>query len=323
MRMTESPVVRITPFIFLKDASRVILCCPVWLLLNVGLLSAYNAANSSLAPQVIKSITDSIVKHSGPLSSLQIPHLGTYILIAVALGVLDPLSDLVRSIYESNVVFRLQRLMLRRRYGGRDAPEAHQEFVARMVYDCLEAKRGLSPFFYEFWRYMPRLIATIGWQLTIAPAWLPALLITTAPALVGVILFTPALQRIKKHQLELNAGVAVQAGPDQWVSDDNLHMEQRGLLRQFVNEKLASGGMELVISLSSWPMLLALVLIGPHVDLHLLPEEVKAGEFAAFVYNMRSIIPPVRELGMIYTKLRGRWPAIVRVMYPHLHPPTT
>lgn len=282
---------------------------PLWFSAHIATLLALSALEPGTA-WVAQDAVAALESVQGTLAGIALPNADLYLAIALGLALLRLAEHLANKVYESTVVFALQRVLLRRR------PEIRPgEDVTRMVYDCLEAKKSLSPLYTNLWRDLFKLAAVALWQLSLAPAWLPALLLSLLPPVLGILWLAPHVQKAKRRVLEDNCRVTAHASEGVGAG---LLRSQRRLLGRFVTLEAWTGGMEALIRLSAWPMLLALVLVCRALDLPLIPERLAAGDLAAVLVGLSLIQKPVVELGKSYVTMRGNWPALMRALYPHL-----
>jgi hypothetical protein len=282
---------------------------PPWFVAHIVTVAALSALEPGTA-WVAKDAVGALEKAQGTLEGIALPNAGLYLAIALGLSLLRLVEHMSNKVYESTVVFALQRVMLRRRPTVRPG-----EDVTRMVYDCIEAKKSLSPLYTNLWRDLCKLVAVALWQLTIAPAWLPALLLSLLLPVLGILWLAPHVQKAKRRVLEDNCRVTAHA--PEGCTASLVHSQHR-LLGRFVALEAWTGGMEALIRLSAWPMLLALVLICHALELPLIPERLAMGDLAAVLVGLALIQKPVVELGKSYVTLRGNWPALMRALYPHL-----
>ena len=282
---------------------------PLWFAAHIATVTALSMLEPATA-WVAKDAVGALEKAQGTLMGIVLPNAGLYLAIALGLALLRMGEHMSNKVYESTIVFALQRVMLRRR------PEVRPgEDVTRMVYDCIEAKKSLSPLYTNLWRDLCKLAAVALWQLSLAPAWLPALLLSLLPPVLGILWLAPHIQKAKRRVLEDNCRVTAHA-PDGVTP--GLLGSQRRLLGRFVALEAWTGGMEALIRLSAWPMLLALVWACHALDLPLIPRQLVLGDLAAVLVGLALIQKPVVELGKSYVTLRGNWPALMRSLYPHL-----
>ena len=291
------------------DVWGVLAASPFWLAAHVATLAALGALEPGAA-WVAKDAVGALEKAQGTLADLALPNASLYLAIALGLALLRLAEHLSNKVYEATVVFALQRVLLRRRPEVRPGEDA-----TRMVYDCIEAKKALSPLYTNLWRDLCKLAAVALWQLSLAPAWLPALGLSLLPPVVGILGLAPHVQKAKRRVLEDNCRVTAHA--PEGVTDGLLR-SQRRLLERFVRLEAWTGGMEALIRLSAWPFLLALVLVCRALDLPLMPARLAMGDLAAVLVGLALLQKPVVELGKSYVTLRGNWPALMRSLYPHL-----
>ncbi|MBP7828404.1 MAG: ABC transporter ATP-binding protein [Kiritimatiellae bacterium] len=303
------PPARITSRVLLRDAWRVLWTYPAWFTAQLAATILFSVAEPSLS-WVARDAVGTLEKAGGALARLALPHTGLYLGIALGLALLRMVERVTRKVYESTVVFALQRHLLRRR------PVLNPtEDVTRMVYDCVEAKKALSPLYANIWRDLFRLAAVAGWQLMLAPAWLGALLASAAPGVLGPLFLTPLLQRAKRRVLEANCEVTAHVAEG---ASEGLKHRQRKLLRRFVVLETLTGAMEALLGLAEWVMLLILIVGARAWPLPLVPDRIALGDLAAVLVGLKLLNKPLRELGKSYATLRGNWPALMRTLYPHL-----
>lgn len=291
---------------FAIDAWRVLWTNPSFLVLSVGSLVAFNIVEPSLS-LVIKRTTDAVQKPGGTVADAVLAQAPLYLKLVLALCALKLTTGFAKGVLDSSLVLALQREYLSRRPRG-DTPDD----VSRMMFDCREAKTVLDPFHFDLWRNVPRLISVLVWQYTLAPVWLPLLLVATAPYLLAVVIFAPLQQRARGRMLLANSQVARAARG----SAAELRLRQRHLLRRWAWLHLWIGLMNAVMEWALWPSLMLVFLCSRYVDVRVVPRSIDMGELAVFAFNMSLIGLPIRELGMMYTKIRGHWPAMLRVLYP-------
>jgi len=291
------------------DVWGVLAASPFWLAAHVATLVALSVLEPGTA-WVAKDAVGALEKAQGTLADLALPNAGLYLSIAAGLAALRLAEHLSGKVYEATVVFALQRVMLRRRPDVRPGEDA-----TRMAYDCIEAKKSLSPLYTNLWRDLCRLAAVALWQLSIAPAWLPALALSLLPPVLGILGLAPHVQKAKRRVLEDNCRVTAHATEG---ATDGLLRSQRRLLSRFVRLEAWTGGMEALIRLSAWPFLLALVLACRALDLPLIPARLSMGDLAAVLVGLALLQKPAMEVGKSYVTLRGNWPALMRALYPHL-----
>lgn len=291
---------------FAIDAWHVMWSNPAFLILSIGTQTAFNILEPSMS-LVIKRATDAIQKSQHHVVDAALAQAPLYLSLVLLLCILKLSSGFAKGVYDSSLVLALQRMYLQRRH-RHDPPDD----VSRMMFDCREAKTVLDPFHFDLWRNTPRLVSVILWQYTLAPAWLPLLLIVTAPYFLAIVAFAPLQQRARARMLVANSKVAQASNG----SSDEFRQHQRHLLHRWAWLHFWNGSMNAVMEWAAWPMLVVVLLCSRFISTKIVPPTAELGELAVFAFNMSLIGLPVRELGMIYTKMRGNWPAFVRVMYP-------
>ena len=201
------------------DVWGVLAASPFWLAAHVATLAALGALEPGAA-WVAKDAVGALEKAQGTLADLALPNASLYLAIALGLALLRLAEHFSNKVYEATVVFALQRVLLRRRPEVRPGEDA-----TRMVYDCIEAKKALSPLYTNLWRDLCKLAAVALWQLSLAPAWLPALGLSLLPPVVGILGLAPHVQKAKRRVLEDNCRVTAHA--PEGVTDGLLRSQRR------------------------------------------------------------------------------------------------
>lgn len=291
---------------FLLDAWHVLSSRPWLLFFSVGSQIAFNSLEPSMA-LIIKRVTGAFEKGPENLTEAILHQTPLFLTLVAVLSLLRLLCNWSKGVFDSAIVLALQRKYLERRLHINP-----QEDVSRMMFDCLEAKRALDPFHFDLWRNGPRLVSVLTWQYSLAPVWLPLLLVVTAPHLLSILLFTPLQQHARKVMLRANSRVARCSQ----TSLPRLQKRQQRLLGRWAWLHFWTGCMNAFMEWAGWPTLVLILLGSQYFNLGLVPTPIRLSDLAVFTFNMSLIGLPIRELGMIYTKIRGHWPAVIRVLYP-------
>jgi hypothetical protein len=308
VRVTDSEDVGPTRWAtLLGDVVRMLATHPYWLALTILSIGLHQALAPGLA-WMGKSLVDRL--NAGSLSSGEtlmeaLPVFGGVI---VGLAVLKFGEKVLGKVYETRLVICLQRAYLERRERERDA-----EDISRILWDCKQAKKGLEVLYKDSWKMIVGTVSVIVWQMTLAPKWLPALLISVAPSLLAVFAFGPFIQKASLDILHFMGKVAVSTSSKQ---QEELYAHQESLFWGFVRFEVYRGGAEVVMELLMWIGVLLLLLTVYVFDLGILPREIQAGDLALYAVNLNLLSKPIGEIGKTYNKCREAYPALVRVLRP-------
>ncbi len=123
-----------------------------------------------------KTVIDDLKKGKGDLDASLLHYGMVFGGLLLGLGILKFGDKLIDKIYELKLVICLQRLYLQRRPEDRGV-----EDISRVIFDCEKSKVGLDIIHKDAGRIIFQTIAVIVWQFSLAPQWLPALLIAVVP----------------------------------------------------------------------------------------------------------------------------------------------
>lgn len=255
-----------------------------------------------------RDAVNALERVAGVVAQITLPNARIYMCIGAAALVLRWAEHTARKVYEATVVFAIQRQQV-----SRHAVLGLTDRVTRMVYDCLEAKKALSPFFTNLWRGVFQFISVVCWQLVLVPKWVPAVLVCVLPGLVIPWALAPRIQQAKRRVLERNSAVTECAENDAGVA---LKGRQQALLFGFLRLELLTGAMEAVLNCSDWFVLLLIVMAARRFGIPLVPATIQMGDMAASLVALRLLNKPLREIAKSYATFRGNWPALERTLYP-------
>jgi hypothetical protein len=184
------------------DMMRVLLTYPQWLAAAIISTIVVAALEPSIA-WMGKKVVDDLKKGNVDLNS----SLANYILVfgglLLGLGLIKFCDKFIDKIYEVRLIICLQRTYLQRREKERDA-----EDISHILYHCNRAKAGLDIIHKDSWKIVSQTISVIVWQLTLAPKWLPALLIAVIPPIFIGFIFGRFIQRSSLKMLTAQENIA-------------------------------------------------------------------------------------------------------------------
>jgi ABC-type multidrug transport system fused ATPase/permease subunit len=292
----------------LKDMLQLLLAYPGWLVAAIASTILVSAAEPSLA-WFGKTVIDDFKKGRVDLQESLLRYVLSLGGLLLGLGILKFSDKLIDKVYEVRLILKLQQTYLDRRTSQDEAID-----ISRILYDCNRAKPGLDILHRDSWKIISQTISVVVWQLTLAPAWLPALLIAVVPPTLVGFLFGPYVQRISHNLLRTQGNLAACTQPER-RAEFTAHQESffRHTLRMEILKALSGNLMDLL----TWIGLLILILLsGVLPALGLIPKQVEAGDLALFYVNLGLLSKPLNEIVKVYNKAQESYPALVRVLQP-------
>lgn len=297
-------------WLLLKDMFKVLLNYPAWFAASIFSTVVVVALEPSLA-WVGKTFVDDLKKSSTEIE----PLLSNYILLfgglLLGLGIIKFGDKMIDKVYELKLVIRLQRLYLERRGNERGA-----EDISRVIIDSEKAKSGLDIVHKDAGKIVFQTISVIIWQFTLAPEWLPALLIAVLPPMLVGFIFGRYIQRASLGRLLAQQNISTSISEAKQLE---LHTSQNMFMRQTIRLEVFKSSTEILISLVTWFGLFMLVLLNSIFHLNLIPKTMQAGDLFLFIANLNLLSKPLGEIVKVYNKGREAYPALVRVFYPEVN----
>lgn len=299
---------RLAPWLELvHEVFQVILSYPLWLLLSILSTILHAALAPSLA-WIGKSFVDDLQKPDTALQGSLLEYAVVFGGVIAGLAVVKFGNQILNKIYESRLIIVIQRRYLERRGTSRGA-----EDVSRLLYDTERAKKGLDIIYKDSWSIVSQMVSVIVWQLSLAPQWLPALILAVVPPMALVLLFGPWIQQASLEILGLQGQIAGSTGRDRQLQ---LFRHQEAFFRYGVRLEALKAGAEVMMDLLTWLGLLLLVALALVINLDILPQEITAGDLALFAVNLNLLSKPLGDVVKVYNKGRESYPAVLRVLRP-------
>lgn len=291
----------------LLDMMRILLTYPQWLAAAILSTIVVSALEPSIA-WMGKKVVDDLKKGSVDLNA----SLGNYILVfgglLLGLGLIKFGDKLIDKIYEARLIICLQRTYLQRRREERSA-----EDISHILYHCNRAKPGLDIIHKDSWKIFSQTISVIIWQLTLAPAWLPALLIAVIPPILIGFVFGRFIQKSSLKMLTAQENIAAsttQAKRLEFIK------HQESFFHHAIRLEVFKSGTEILMDLLTWFGLLVLVILSTVFHVGVVPKEIQAGDLVLFWGNLNLLSKPLGDIVKVYNKGRESYPALVRVLRP-------
>lgn len=291
----------------LWDMFQVLLTYPGWFAASVLSTVVVVSLEPSLA-WLSKTVIDDLKKGKGDLDTSLLHYGMVFGGLLLGLGILKFGDKLIDKIYELKLVICLQRIYLQRRPEDRGV-----EDISRVIFDCEKSKAGLDIIHKDAGRIIFQTIAVVVWQFSLAPQWLPALLIAVVPPIFVGFVFGPFIQRASLNRLRAQQAIASSTGTHQQA---NLFSSQEIFFRQTLRLEIFKSSTEILMGLVTWFGLLMLVLVSSVFHLGLLPKQIEAGDLALFAVNLNLLSKPLGEIVKVYNKGREAYPALLRVLRP-------
>ena len=295
------------PVSLLRDMLRVLLAYPYWLTASI-LSTVLNAALAPSQAWLWRDFVDGMKASGSVDGSILFKYVFLFGGIHAGLGLLRLLDRVLNRAYDLRQIIHLQRTYLARRQQEQDAQD-----ISRLLFDCDRAKGGLDLIYKDSWQIVAGIVSVLIWQLKLAPAWIPALIVGTVPPVLIVFVFGGWIQKASSNILQLQSRIAASTRD---VEKQALFKNQESFFHQSVKLELFMSSTDTVMEVAKWLCLLVLVLVNAVFHLELLPREVHPGDLVLFAMNMDSLSKPLGDVGRLYSKVRQTYPALLRVLQP-------
>jgi len=290
-----------------QDMVQVLLRHPLWLSLSIGSTVLSVALEPSLA-LLGRNFVNQLQDDSTSLEDSLVSYVLVFGGVLVGLGLIKFGDKVLNKIYDLRLIIALQRTYLERRHQERGAQD-----IARLLYDCDQAKGGMDILYKDAWKIVVGVVSVLMWQLSLAPEWLPALILAVLPPVLIILAFGHWIQRLSLDMLRLQGQIA--ASTDE-VNRLRLFAHQETFFQRTIRLEFFKKGSEVLIDLLAWVGLLAVIFLASLWDIGLLPDEVRAGDLALFAVNLNLLSKPMGDIGKVYNKGREAYPALLRVLQP-------
>jgi ABC-type multidrug transport system fused ATPase/permease subunit len=286
---------------------QVLLTYPGWFAASILSTIVVVGLEPSLA-WLSKTVVDDLKKGKVDLDASLLRYALIFGGLLLGLGLLKFGDKLIDKIYELKLVIRLQQIYLQRRTQDRGI-----EDVSRVIFDCEKSKAGLDIIHKDAGKIIFQTISVIVWQFSLAPQWLPALLIAVFPPILVGFVFGRFIQRSSLNRLKAQQAIASSTGAHQQAE---FQQQQQHFFRHTLQLEIFKSSTEILMDLVTWFGLLMLILTSIVFHLGLVPQQIEAGDLALFFVNLNLLSKPLGEIVKVYNKSREAYPALVRVLRP-------
>jgi ABC-type multidrug transport system fused ATPase/permease subunit len=306
MNMNKSVKLNPTWSLFV-DMLRVLLTYPQWLAAAIISTIVVAALEPSLA-WMGKKVVDDFKQGNIEINSSLVNYIVVFGGLLLGLGLIKLGDKIIDKIFETRLIICLQRTYLQRREKERDA-----EDISHILYHCNRAKPGLDIIHKDSWKIISQTISVIIWQLTLAPAWLPALLIAVIPPILIGFIFGQFIQKASLKMLTDQENIAASTTEAKRLE---LIEHQESFFRHTIRLEMFKSGTEILMDLLTWFGLLVLVLLSSVFHIGVVPKEIQAGDLVLFWGNLNLLSKPLGDIVKVYNKARESYPALLRVLRP-------
>jgi hypothetical protein len=311
----NNPAISISRWVHFRqlfaEMLRVMVTYPQWLAAAI-VTTIVTASLSPTMALINKKALDEFQKGN---FQINLDDLLKYILItgviSAGLTVLKILDKIVDKVYETKLLTTLQRTYLRRRIN-----ECETEDIARIVYDCGRAKAGLDIIHKDSWKIVFQIISVLLFQITLAPTWFPALVISVLPPLFTGLFFGPSVRRTSEKILKAQGDLVKYTSATQ---DSLFASHQERFFRQVIRMDVLKATMDNSMDLIGWLGLIGYLLLATRFK-GLLPEKILLGDILLFSTNLGLLSKTFGEIIKVNNKCQEAYPALVRVLLPQSAP---
>jgi ABC-type multidrug transport system fused ATPase/permease subunit len=290
-----------------KDMVHVLIRYPLWLSLSIGSTVLSVALEPSLA-LLGRNFVNQLEDNNTSLKDSLVHYVLVFGSVLIGLGIIKFGDKVLNKIYDLRLTIALQRTYLNRRTKEQDTQD-----IARLLYDCDQAKGGMDILYKDSWKIVVGAVSVVLWQWSLAPEWLPALVLSVLPPMLIVLAFGSWIQRASLELMQLQSHIA--SSTDE-ASRLRLFAHQENFFRHTIRLEMFKKGSEVLIDMLAWVGLLAVIFLASLWNIGLLPQEVQAGDLAVFAINLNLLSKPMGDIGKVYNKARESYPALVRVLQP-------
>lgn len=298
-------------FTLIWELIRVMLGHP-WLLALAVLPNIVKPSLEPIQAWIAREVLDQITKGQ---ATYLLAELLDYAPLAIGvffgLGLLTIWEKMSNRMLDDRLLISLQRLWFERRHIADPG-----EQVARAINDCENARKPLDLFQKELWLVVVGLPSVLIWQLSLGPELLPALLVAATPPFLVALFFGGLISTASHHALVALAAVGRAVGAGQ---RSELHLEQENYYRHRVRFEMWKQFSEVIADFAGWLGLVGVMILSVTGVWQLIPIEVSAGQVGMFLVNLKLISKPLGEITKVYNKMCEGWPAVKRVLRPHLN----
>jgi len=295
---------RRVPILVVKDLFDICLTYKYWLIASIAATILSVSFEPSLA-WLGKRFVDELKAEESITNASLFEYSMVFGAVLLGLAILQFAEKVVNEVYKTRIILTLQRVYLKRR-------RAYQEIqdVSRILYDTEQAKKGVDIIYKDLWKIVAGFISVIIWQFSLAPAWLPALLITVIPPILVVFVFGRFVQQASLDLLTIQSQIA---GSTAVEKELELHSHQESFFRKTIRLEMFKEISETLMDLLSWIGLLFLILFASVTTLPIIPQEIDPGDLALFAVNLNLLSKPLGQIGRVYNRARESYPAMLRL----------
>jgi len=291
----------------LKDIVQTLKSSYAWLLLFL----AVTAAQAALAPSVAwitKEVIDYARIDTASVEGIVLQFGPIWLLISCSMILFKFGDKFLNKIVQMRVLISLQRVYL-----DRDKVEHDAKDASRVLYGADVARKGMELFYKDSWRIITQITSVLLWQLSLAPEWIPLMLMSVIPSMLFVWFLGPYIQRSSLGILNLQ-GLLVEH--TRRVFRREFAAKQEALYKESLRFEVFKWTADEAMNILTWIILALLIAFAWHFQLSLLPNKLDLAEVGAFIVNLRLLAKPMGNVSKVYTKWCEAKPAMIQIFQP-------
>ena len=296
-------------FELFRQMVQILLCHP-WLLFFTVLPNVINLIIKPAEAWIAKEVFGEITKgnNSFLLTSL-LEYIPIVIAIFVILSVLEMMEKMIGKMLDERLYIDIQRVW----YARKKATACISESISKSVYDCKKAKKIIDLLKKEIWVVVVGLPSVILWQISLAPEYVPALLIIGFFPFLISLCFGKLIAKYSRYTLEFISSVSSAIARD---NIGEMHIEQEKYYKTRLRFEWWKQCSEILSDTAHWLVMAIILLLSAYDIIPLLPKVLSPPDVVAFLINLKLINKPFKELVEVYNKLYEGYPAVKRVLRP-------
>lgn len=294
--------------IILTDIYYILKSSYVWLFLFL----AVTAAQAALAPSaawITKEVINYARLDSASVEGIIFTFGPIWLLISFSMILFKFGDKFLNKIVQMRVLISLQRLYLER-----DQVEHEAKDASRVLYGAEVARKGMEVFYKDSWKIITQITAVLLWQLSLAPEWIPLMLMSVIPSMLFVWFLGPYIQRSSLGILNLQ-GMLVEH--TKRIFQREFAAKQEALYKESLRFEVFKWTADEAMDILTWVILALLIMFAWYFQIGLLPNELDMAEVGAFIINLKLLAKPMGNVGKVYTKWCEAKPAMIQILQPH------
>ncbi len=290
----------------LNDMLKTLMQYPCMLALSVTSTIMYIL----LEPRLLwsgKQFIDHVISYDNP--TFETRKVVTVVALLIVWAMLKFIANASNKIYGSRIVIALQRVY----YSRRPDYMEDADHVSRILWDANKARKAMEIIYLDVPSVVITTISVIGWQMAFAPEWLGALCVTVLPACCIVTLFGRFIQRAMK---DIACSTNEMTRSVIHKNNQEINQYQESVYRGFIRFESSKAGSEVLMQFMVWIGLLIVYLLQKLSTIHLIPDNIHAGDIIFFIAQIKLLSKPLSGFASMYNKYCESRPSCLRIYRP-------